>query len=329
MRLGADPAQLERLAVSWRSAAATVHRTAVRLSSVDRRWWHGPDGRRWFDDVARLAHQLRVTVDGLGRGATELLAQSEQQRRASLAVPATVTERQGRRGDGRWVGRVGAADADAVVVLVPGVGTTVRDQQRLERDAQRVWTWLAAHAERTDRIGSGGSDRVAVVSWLGYDPPDHVLAGASPASSRSGGQQLLVDVADWREGGAERLVLVGHSYGGLVAAEAAALGASPDEVVMLGAPGLGRRDPAELRLAPDAAIWSAAARGDLVSWVARPGVLHGADPAAVGYPLPTSASGHGAYLRDPDLLGALAELTVIELLPGGDARRGRLVAPWR
>lgn len=329
MRLGADPVQLERLSASWRSAAVTIQHTAVRVASVDRRWWQGPDSRRWYDQVDHLARQLRIVTDGLRRGSAELLDQSEQQRRASLDVPSASVQRFDPVGDGRWVARVGSPDAQAVVALVPGVGTTVRDRERLERDAQHVWTWLAGHAERIDRIGAGGAERVAVVAWLGYDPPDHVVAGLWPGAARTGGDHLALDVAMWRERGAGRVVLVGHSYGGLVAAEATAGGAAPDELVLLGAPGIGRADPLELGLAEGAELWAAAARGDVISWVARSGRLHGADPMAWGRPLPTSTVGHGGYLRDPDLLGALAELTVIELLPGGVAGRGQLVAPRR
>jgi len=329
VRLGANPVQLERLSASWRSAAVTVQHTAVRVASVDRRWWQGPDSRRWYDQVDQLARQLRIVTDGLRRGAGELLAQSEQQRRASLDVPTAVAQGNDPRGDGRWVARVGSAEAEAVVVLVPGVGTTIRDRVRLERDAQHVWTWLAGHAERIDRIGDGGGDRVAVVAWLGYHPPDHVLGGLRAGPSRAGGDRLALDVTAWRDGGAGRVVLVGHSYGGLVVAEATAGGADPDELVLLGAPGIGRADPLELGLADGAELWAAAARGDVVSWLARPGLLHGADPMAAARPLPTSTVGHGGYLRDPALLGALAELTVVELLPGGVAGRGQLVAPRR
>ncbi len=329
MRLGADPAQLERLSASWRSAAATVQHTAVRVASVDRRWWQGPDARRWYDQIDGLARQLRLVTDGLRRGAGELLVQSEQQRRASLDVPSATAQWHDPVGDGRWVARVGSPDAEAVVAIVPGVGTTIRDRARLERDAQHVWTWLAGHAERIDRIGDGGAQQVAVVAWLGYDPPDHVVAGMWPGPARRGGARLVQDVATWRAGGADRVVLVGHSYGGLVAAEAAAGGAGPDELVLLGSPGIGRSDPLELGLAEGAELWAAAAQRDAVSWVARPGWLHGADPMALARPLPTSTVGHGGYLRDPELLGALAELTVIELLPGGVAGRGQLVAPRR
>jgi pimeloyl-ACP methyl ester carboxylesterase len=116
-------------------------------------------------------------------------------------------------------------------------------------------------------------------------------------------------VTELRARGA-RVVVVGHSYGGLVAARAEARGMDADELVLLGAPGLGVGGLRELGLAPGADVWAATARLDPIALVARAGLLHGRDPADVARVLPTSLDGHGAYLRDPVLLDALAVLAL-------------------
>jgi pimeloyl-ACP methyl ester carboxylesterase len=117
------------------------------------------------------------------------------------------------------------------------------------------------------------------------------------------------------------VVVVGHSYGGVVAARASAAGMGADELVLLGAPGLGVTDPSQLRLRAGAELWSAAARGDAISVLARIGVVHGPDPVAHARALPTSTWGHGAYLEDPELLAALAELALHDPRPAGTVAR--------
>ena len=73
----------------------------------------------------------------------------------------------------------------------------------------------------------------------------------------------------------------------------------PDELVLLGAPGLGVHEVADLHLGPGAGLWAGAADGDAVSLLARAGWVHGPDPLGVAVRLPTSLAGHGRYLDDP------------------------------
>jgi pimeloyl-ACP methyl ester carboxylesterase len=250
-----------------------------------------------------------VAMDHLGR---RLERHAAEQRRASLGAPSATVLRvrpaggSVGAGDGERVVRVGASEAAVVVVLVPGVGTDPGDRDALDAAARRVWEALAARAGR-DGLGQ---DAVSVVSWLGYDPPDDLLAGLSRSPAALGGRRLAADVAGWRRDGAERIVVVGHSYGALVAARASASGMRADELVVLGAPGLGVADRSSLRLAPGAELWAAAARTDVIGLLARLGVVHGPDPTAVARPLPAAGPGHGSYLQDPGLLEALADLVV-------------------
>ena len=131
--------------------------------------------------------------------------------------------------------------------------------------------------------------------------------------------------------------MVGHSYGALVAARASAAGMAADELVLLGAPGLGVAGRAALRLPRGADLWAAAATGDPVSALATPGWVHGPDPVPLARPLPTSMWGHGAYLEDPLLLDGLAALTLHDPDPAGtvarqnataDLQHSRGTTPW-
>lgn len=308
MRLGADPEELEALAAQHEVCAAHLARVRTRLRRADRRAWVGPAATRWWATVDdRLVPAIVVGGDECAAAARRLRVQARTQRAASLAPPP-VRERPGRRGE--WVAAIGERSADVVVVLVPGVGTDLGDRPRLRREATQLWRVLAAHGSAADRIGAGAASRVAVVSWLGYDPPDHVLGGLDRAPAIEGAARLIDAVGDLRSRGATRVVVVGHSYGALVASRAAASGMPADELVLLGAPGLGVPSAESLGPLADGHLWAAAAPGDPVALLARTGALHGPDPTRVARRLPTSTSGHGGYLTDTALLDALAELAV-------------------
>ena len=272
---------------------------------------------RWDGSAAAVRlDEFRVELGAaLQRCSTELVDVSRrldghalEQRSASLAPVDRVTVWIDPTGDGRLVERLGPADASVVVVLVPGVGTDLADRAAMRRDAGRIRATVAAVHQR-DR----GDADVAVVSWLGYDPPDHLWGGLRRGPATAGARRLVDDVAALRSSGAARVVVVGHSYGAVLAAIAGADGLDADELVLVGSPGLGVDRVDQLRLRPSARVWAAAAPGDPVVWLARAGLVHGPDPLAVARRLPTSRHGHGAYLDDPVLLGALGTLAA-----GGD-----------
>jgi pimeloyl-ACP methyl ester carboxylesterase len=267
-----------------------------------------------------VASTQSVTLAGaLERFAAALDDQAAEQRRASLGQPGRHLRWADVRGDGRAVTVVGDhGSAPVLVVLVPGVGTDLADLPSLERRAARLWAELAVASTRS----GFGQDHVAVAAWLGYDPPDHLLGGLRSAPADRGARALTRDLADWRREGVRRVVVVGHSYGALVAARAAAGGAAPDELVMLGAPGLGVTDLGSLRLPPGADLWAAVAELDPIGWAARTGLVHGPDPAGLARRLRTRATGHGDYLEDPELLRALTGLALHDPRPAGT------VATW-
>lgn len=323
MLVGCDPPALEAVAPRCAALADLLRRARRRLDAADRHAWRGPAAARGWVGAAELSRQLGGAAMSMDLVARRLRAQADAQRRASLAPPVSSVLRVDGHGDGRWIGRVGTAGAPVLVVLVPGVGTTAADHARLERSARQVWTSLALDAQRhgTD------ADRVAVVAWLGYDPPDDVVRGLARGPADRGALVLRSDVAHWRREGATRVVVVGHSYGAVVAARAAEAGMAPDELVLLGAPGLGVDDASALGMPPGADLWAAAARGDAVALAARTGLVHGPDPTSVARPLPTSLPGHGAYLDDPLLLSALADLALHDPRPAGTVAATARPAP--
>jgi pimeloyl-ACP methyl ester carboxylesterase len=222
------------------------------------------------------------------------------------------------RGDGRAAEVVGdLATADRVVVLVPGVDTRLADFDRgLGGVARRAPGWQARAVASAVRAADPGA-RVAVVAWLGYDPPDGLGVGALRWDSAAEGARLLVRFVDAVLTAQPRagVIVVGHSYGAVVAGLAAAdLDARVTDLVAVAGPGMGGDRVADLRTG--ARVWAAEAPED---WIRRvPGVRlfglgHGrrpADPRFGARRLPTGGvTGHDGYLvPGTESLAAIARI---------------------
>ncbi|MFI7550043.1 alpha/beta hydrolase [Micromonospora sediminimaris] len=204
--------------------------------------------------------------------------------------------------DGRAVEVLGdLASADRIAVLVPGVGTRLAD---FDRGLGGVLRRAPAQQARDLRAALHAADphaRVAVLAWLGYDPPDGIATAATPLAARRGADQLgdhLRTLAGQLP--AARITLVGHSYGALVVG-LAAREAPPQvtDVVTLGGVGVGAEHAD--RFGP-VRMWAAEAPDDWIRWVPQlrlPGLGHGVRPGAPSFgarPLPVDATGHDGYL---------------------------------
>ena len=216
-------------------------------------------------------------------------------------MPSATIRSEASRG-GRFVHRIGDERATNVVVLVPGVGTDLQDAASLEAAARTV------HEALAPSVGS-----LAVVSWLGYDPPDTVPSAIDLRPANEGAGLLVAEVARLRRrdrpGGPAEVVLVGHSYGAVVVSRAVALGAGAHTAVLLGPPGIGVEDPHRVLGRRGVRVLSATAAGDPIAAVpALTGGRYGADPRRLVEQLPTSLPGHGDYLRDPVVLAGLADV---------------------
>ncbi|MBQ1025832.1 alpha/beta hydrolase [Micromonospora sp. C95] len=220
-------------------------------------------------------------------------------------------------GDGRAVEVLGdLASADRIAVLVPGVGTRLADFDRGLGGVARRAPAQQARALRAALHAADPHARVAVLAWLGYDPPDGIATAATPVAARRGADQLgdhLRTLAGQLP--ATRITLVGHSYGALVVG-LAAMEAPPQvtDVVTLGGVGVGA-DHAD-RFGP-VRVWAAEAPDDWIRRVPQlrlPGVGHGirpADPSFGARPLPAASTGHDGYLLPGGpTLAAVAEVVL-------------------
>jgi pimeloyl-ACP methyl ester carboxylesterase len=224
--------------------------------------------------------------------------------RRSLSSAPVGTGRQflvfDRRGDGRAVEALGdLATAERIAVLVPGVSTRLRDFDRgLGGVARRAPAVQARTVYAQLRAADPGA-RVAVVAWLGYDPPEGLsLEAGRDLRARSGAEELIAFVRTLPDRAA--VTLIGHSYGALVVGLAAPHLPRVADVVALGAPGMGAPTAAALG---GTRVWSALAADD---WIRRVPQLrlghlgHGRRPSAAAFgalPLPTGGvSGHDGYL---------------------------------
>lgn len=206
-------------------------------------------------------------------------------------------------GDGTAVevlGDLGAADH--IAVLVPGVDTTLGNFDRGLGGVARRAPAVQARTLHRQLLEADPTASVAVVAWLGYDPPEGVgLAAIREQRARDGADRLVSFVAGvhaQRPGAA--VTLVGHSYGAIVVGLAAPRLPQVHDLVALGAPGMGAARATDLG---GARVWSALAPADWVRRIPQLRILdlgHGrrpSDPAFGARPLSTDGvDGHDYYL---------------------------------
>lgn len=181
--------------------------------------------------------------------------------------------------------------ADAVALLVPGIGTTPED------DLGALTAQVAGVLSAARRAGAGAP---AGVAWIGYRPPwgPAVLGRrraeeAGPLLDRALDGLVAARAATGR--GPARTTVLAHSYGSVVLDEAAdapgRLAAAA--VVLLGSPGMERTWAAGLEVDEVHVAW---AREDPVSWSGWFGASpwtgrFGAEELPVG-----PGTGHSDYL---------------------------------
>lgn len=204
-------------------------------------------------------------------------------------------------GDGRAAEVFGdLGTAREIAILVPGVNTTLAD---FERGLGGVARRAPGVQGRTlyEQLSKRSPD-TAVISWLGYDPPDGIgLAAATEGRAKTGARALTTFVRDVRRQRPDAAVtLIGHSYGSLVVGLAAPHLPEVHNLVTLGSPGMGTSHAADLG---GATVWSALAPHDWIRRLPQVRILGlglGKRPTSPGFGahlLPTGGvAGHDYYL---------------------------------
>jgi hypothetical protein len=224
------------------------------------------------------------------------------------------------RSTGRAVEVVGdLANAQRVVVLVPGADTSLTTfDTRGDKPYSTPGGGARALYRQATAINS--SARLAVVAWLGYQPPATLSAGAvidERAESGAAGLRSFVHSLG-RVNPSARTTLLCHSYGSVVCGEAAK-GLRVGEIAAFGSPGMSA--PSDAALGTRARIWAGRGTGDwtrLVPHLHLLGMGHGADPVSPrfgAHVFDAGHAGHSDYLRPGSL--SLRNLALIAL--GRDA----------
>jgi hypothetical protein len=207
-------------------------------------------------------------------------------------------------GDGRVAQVFGdLATADRIAVVVPGVDNRLANFATGHGGVlKRAPAWQAEQLYG-EAVALDPRARVAVVAWLGYDPPEGIGADAFREERAAAGvdplRRFVEGVVAYRPGAA--VTVIGHSYGSIVVGRAAAtLPRQVGDIVSVASPGMGVDRAGDLHTR--ARIWAGAARAD---WIHRvPGVRllgfgHGTLPSGHDFgarPLSTEAvTGHDGY----------------------------------
>lgn len=167
------------------------------------------------------------------------------------------------QGTGQAVVAVGNPDtARNTAILVPGVST----------DLGGIRGQINRASQLQDSAGALGGGDVAVIAWLGYEPPqlDETVVTAAGSHRAEAGAVSLDRFADGlrvsHDAGPSHLTAVGHSYGSVVVGNAAS-GANHlavDDIVTVGSPGMDVHQAADLDVGARH-VWAGAAVDDPVA----------------------------------------------------------------
>ena len=180
-------------------------------------------------------------------------------------------------------------DADHIGVIVPGMTTSVAGNGKggsiLDYDDHA--TVMRESAERA----AGHGQKVAMVSFFGYDAPPGVIRASNTDMAQAGAKKLSsfltgIDAAREHGAGDAHITVAAHSYGSTTAGIAATLVGDGviDDLVQFGSPGSGVQDVGEFHVPEGHTYVSAAPRvNDMVQGVG-PDSSFGKNPAKMdGY----------------------------------------------
>jgi Alpha/beta hydrolase len=221
------------------------------------------------------------------------------------------------QGDGRAIEVVGdLATATRIAVVVPGAGNTLSNFDSVKGPGG------GAHAVYQQAQILGDAQGLAVIGWLGYDPPSvdsiHIAAEGHADVGAKALVQFLTQITKVNHAS---MTLLCHSYGSVVCGQAAhELGKLPvTDIAVFGSPGMGVGSVSDLDTS--ATVWAGRGKADGIADVPHVqvdvlGVSFGfgddpVDPAFGAKIFDAGAGGHSDYLRLGDT--ALKNLTLISL----------------
>lgn len=199
-------------------------------------------------------------------------------------------------GHGHAIVSLGNPDtADHTAVLVPGTDTTIAS---MPREIGRIDATQNAALR-----ACGGEQKVAVISWLGYDAPEippESFAVADTGRAEDGAAPMRQFTKGLRvaEGGNHsHLTVIGHSYGttAVGAAASGGEGLGADDIVALASPGMIVPNADKLHISTDH-VWVGTAKDDPIRYAA--GLTLGRDPRSDvfgGHNIEIDTSGHSGY----------------------------------
>lgn len=217
-------------------------------------------------------------------------------------------------GDGRAIEVVGdLVHAKRIAVVVPGAGNTLSNFDSVKGPgggAEALWS-------QAQDLGAGGS--VAVIGWLGYDPPSvdsiHIT---TLGHAETGAKALKNFLNQLKAVNKAPVTLLCHSYGSVVCGQAAHSVKATD-IAVFGSPGMGVGSVADLNTG--ARIWAGRGANDGIADVPHVQVdLLGfdvgfgddpVDPAFGARHFDAGKGGHSDYLRPGSL--ALRNLALIAM----------------
>ncbi|KPJ23333.1 hypothetical protein AOT31_10110 [Corynebacterium ulcerans] len=183
--------------------------------------------------------------------------------------------------------------ASSITTLVAGVSSS----------DPNTWPDNFRHAQRVSQATGG-----AAIAWLGYSAPAHIPAAVATAPASRGAQALKDFQASLRSRNPQaKLLVLGHSYGSVIAGKAAETGLEADTLIFAGSPGV----PPVIKLNTDSPrIISALGSLDPIGLTGtKYTAVHGKDPTALGFPTEQWGipGGHSSYITSPLFLKRLAE----------------------
>ena len=229
-------------------------------------WLEGIDLKSDIDEMNEQISSMKGLSDRLGESASD-----SDQYLLSFSLPGPAPGHQ----QGRLVVSDGNPDtADNVATLVPGSNNTWESGLGSNGQMSR-----ASELRESANVADEEADH-AVISWIGYDPPQWAEAASETSAAR--GEEALINFQDGLRATHEgtspsRNTVIGHSYGSTLIGHAAQGdgGLDADGIVLVGSPGTNADHVSELGFRPED-VYVTTSEEDSISIAT--GTVHGADP---------------------------------------------------